>query len=129
MPLKLIENIKLLLSRDELCGEWSSDDWSGFMMIMGSWMRINPDGTGNYRSWGIGDEGCEHYDFTGEFEWERIGKDKISIHEKGADSPEVIQYRLAKVNGRTELTSLQPKMGTIRLEAFWNFAQIMFKQN
>jgi hypothetical protein len=127
MTINLFRKIKRLLKKDELCGEWNSDDGSGFIMIMGSWMKINTDGTGKYESWSKGDDETG-YNFNGEFEWERIEKNKIRIKEDGAEKVEEIEYKLEKKNGRIELSSLQPELEKFGIDAFWNFAQTMLKK-
>ncbi|GAB5399213.1 MAG: hypothetical protein Aureis2KO_07980 [Aureisphaera sp.] len=128
MFIDLFRNRKRGMQKDELCGEWNSDDGSGFMMIMGSWMNIKPDGTGAYKSWSEGDDEIGGYNQIGVFNWERIGQTQIRIQEKGSDIKEDIEYKIKKRNGRIELTSHQPKLNALGIEAFWNFAQIMFKK-
>lgn len=128
MPIDLFGNIKRLLKKDELCGEWNSDDGSGFMMIMGSWMKINSDGTGKYESWSEGDDETGGYNYSGEFEWKRIGEKKIRIKENETEKIEVIEYKLESKKDRMELTSPQPELDRFGIEAFWNFAQTMFKK-
>ena len=129
MSINLFENIKRLFNKDELCGEWNSDDGSGFMMIMGSWMKIKRDGTGKYESWSEGDDETGGYNHNGEFDWKRIGENKIRIQEKDSEKIEEIEYELRKHNGRIELTSPQPELKKFEIDAFWNFAQVMFKRN
>jgi|GEM_PF-2653705 len=126
--MKLFDNLKRLISKDELCGEWSSCDGSGFIIIMGSWMKIKSDGTAQYEIWG--DESCENgaYNNKGEFKWHRMGDKKITIQEKGSNQKEEIKYELKKKNGRIELTSWQPELENFGVEGFWNFYQIMFKK-
>lgn len=52
------------------------------MIMMGSWMKINSDETEKHENWS--DRGDETgYNHNGEFEWERIGENKIRIKEKG----------------------------------------------
>ncbi|MCK7591629.1 hypothetical protein M0G43_13660 [Subsaxibacter sp. CAU 1640] len=126
--MNLFGNIKSLLKKDELWGEWNSDDGSGFMMIMGSWMKINSDGTGKYESWSEGDDETGGYNYSGEFEWERIGEKNIRIRENETEKTEEIEYKLERKNGRIELTSPQPELEKFGIDAFWNFAQKMFKK-
>ncbi|MDO5979139.1 hypothetical protein [Flavivirga spongiicola] len=128
MSIKLFDNIKQLIKKDELLGEWNSDDGSGFMMIMGSWMKIKFNGTGKFESWSEGDDETGGYNHSGEFDWKRIGQNKIRIQEKGSSKIEEIEYVLKKQNGRIELTSGQPELEKFEINAFWNFAQIMFKK-
>lgn len=123
MSINLLKKIKDLIKKDELCGEWDSDDGTGFIMIMGAWMKINTNGTGKYENWSKGD-----YNYNGEFEWERIGKNKIRIQDKGSEKIEEIKYKLEKINGRIELTSSQPELEKFEINAFWKFGQIMFKK-
>lgn len=114
--------------KDELCGEWHSEDGSGFMIVMGSWMKINSNGTGKYESWcNSGDEGGYHY--KGKFKWVRIEKKTITIQEYNSDKIEIILYELNNFHGKTELKSHQPELSKFGIDAFWNFAQTMFKIN
>ena len=110
--------------QDELCGEWSTCDHSGFYGIMGSWMEINKNGSGKYESWSnSGDE--DNYNYSGEFTWERIDYNKISINES---KTEIIEYEINYENGRIELTSSNPNFEKYGIKSFWLFAQIMFKK-
>lgn len=111
---------------DELCGEWSTCDGSGFYGIMGSWMKIRSNGLGNYESWSNSGED-DSYNYSGEFTWERIDINKIVFNKSETESIEIIEYDLSGMNGRNELTSVQPELGKVGIEAFWHFAQVMFK--
>jgi hypothetical protein len=112
--------------KDELCGKWTTDDGTGFIVMMGSWMEIRPDGTGSYESW-AGSDDDTGYEFKGNFTWRRLGPDTICIQKKGADKEEWIKYKIEYVNGREELTSEQKQMGSVLLKGFWDFAQVVFR--
>jgi hypothetical protein len=114
-------------NKDELCGEWTTSDGSGFYGIMGSWMIIRPNGTGNYESWSNSGED-NSYNYSGEFNWERIDKNKIAFNESDTESIEIIEYDLSVMNGSKELTSLQPELSKVKIESFWNFAQVMYNK-
>jgi len=114
-----------LKSKDELCGEWITEDGSGFSIMMGAWIAFNPDGTGAYESWSnSGDD--TGYHFKGALAWKRITWNQIEITELANPTKETIRYKLQKVNNRIELSNLDdPHAG---IEGFWNFAQIMFRK-
>lgn len=116
--------LTLFKHKDEICGEWVTDDGSGFSMIMGSWIKFNSNGTGEYESWSNspGDLG---YNYDGDFLWSRIDNNKIEIILLPEKTKEIIAYKLQKVNNRIELSNLEKKKN--ELDGFWNFAQIMFK--
>lgn len=117
----------LLKIRDEICGEWITEDGSGFSIIMGSWIEFKKDGNGKYESWSNSGEETEYYNIE-EFKWKRIGKKTIQIQENGSEKIELIKYNLTKSNGRIELTSSQPELEKFGIEAFWHFAQVLFKK-
>ena len=72
--------LALLNSKDELCGKWTTEDGSGFSIVMGSWIEFNSDGTGKYRSWSSSNDDTG-YDISEEFFWKRLGKTQIEIVE------------------------------------------------
>ena len=114
--------------RDEICGEWHTEDGSGFSMIMGSWIEFKSNGKGNYESWSNSEDDTG-YKFSGEISWKRIDKNKIEIRDLTNSTKEIINYKIQKVNNRIELSNLEKKkVGSVEMEEFWNFAQIMFRQ-
>ena len=124
--MNIINKIQNLFKKDELFGQWHTEDGSGFMIVMGSWMELRKDGTGTYKTWSIGDDETS-YNYKGDFIWERIAENRINIQEKDSEKTEMIEYKIIIINGREELTSKQKQMGSVKLKAFWHFAQIMFR--
>lgn len=39
--------LNIFKQKDEVCGNWSSEDGSGFSMVKGSWVLFKSDGTEN----------------------------------------------------------------------------------
>ncbi|MFT3796634.1 hypothetical protein [Flavobacterium sp.] len=116
------------LSKDELCGQWSTDDGSGFSMIMGSAIHFKPDGTGTYQSWGGNEDDDTGYDFSGEFTWKRTGKKEIEITKIPDGKPETVRYKLTKWHNLTELSNSESHpIGHTTIEGFWDFYQTLFK--
>ena len=66
--------------KDEISGEWFTEDGSGFSMIMGSWVEFKSNGSGKYESWSNSNDDTG-YHFSGDFTWKRIGKKQIEISE------------------------------------------------
>ncbi|MBB3696971.1 hypothetical protein KMW28_21995 [Flammeovirga yaeyamensis] len=118
--------INKLFKRDELIGEWNTEDGSGFSIIMGSWIKFRKDGSGHFKSWANVDEEAS-YNLDGSFNWKRINEKTISIQEHKSEIIEIIEYRIENSNNRTVLTSEQEQKGTVNIEGFWNFSQVMFK--
>lgn len=118
--------LNIFKQKDEICGNWSSEDGSGFSMMMGSWVSFKSDGTGEYESWSNGDEETS-YNYTGKFTWKRTNKKQIEIRELN-NTPELIDYTIKIINGIEELSNLNFKMaGNHKLEGFWNFYQNLYK--
>ncbi|MEO8515795.1 MAG: hypothetical protein ABI426_03580 [Flavobacterium sp.] len=113
--------------KDELSGEWHTEDGTGFSMIMGSWIEFKPNGEGKYESWSNSEED-DGYSYNGEIIWQHIGENKIEITKIGESKKETIIYKLKKINNRLELSNLnKKKVGSIEVDGFWHFSQVMFK--
>lgn len=111
--------------KENLYGEWITEDGSGFSMIMGSWIVFKKDGTGNYESWHNGTEE-DSYIFKGDFLWEKTGIFQIKIQEK--DKPyEIIDYQFKKIKNRIELSNFGNEKRKSEFEQFWNFGQVLFR--
>lgn len=118
--------LNIFKQKDEICGNWSSEDGSGFSMMMGSWVSFKSDGTGEYESWSNGDDDTS-YNNAGKFTWKRTNKQQIEITELNS-APELIDYKIKTINGAKELSNLSHEMtGNHRLEGFWNFYQNLYK--
>lgn len=118
--------LNIFKQRDEIWGNWSSEDGSGFSMIMGSWVSFQSDGTGEYKSYSSGDDETS-YNYDGKFTWKRINKKQIEITEHNK-SPELINYKIKTINGVKELSNLSFEVeGNYKLEGFWNFYQTLYK--
>ena len=124
--MSILSKLKTRIKKDELLGQWNTDDSSGFMIVMGSWVEFRKDGSGSYESWSNGD-GETSYNYKGNFNWKRLEKNRITIQEINSEKMELIEYQIRKVNGRKELSSKQKQSGTDVIEGFWNFFQVMFK--
>lgn len=114
-----------LRSKDELCGEWITEDGTGFSIIMGSWIEFKANGTGKYKSWSNSKDDSG-YNFNAEFIWKRMNKDQIEITDLASQKKETINYKLQKVNNRIELSNVDNSNSG--MEEFWNFAQIIFRK-
>lgn len=128
MPIDFFKNIKALLKiKDELCGEWTTDDATGFYIMMGSWVLFKENGEGEYQSWANQNDESG-YNLKGIFIWKRLTNNKIEITNKAANTIEIIEYKIEKINNRLELSNIKAnKIGDVTLEEFWNFSQVMFK--
>ena len=124
--MSILSKLKTRIKKDELLGQWNTDDSSGFMIVMGSWVEFRKDGSGSYESWSNGDDETS-YNYKGNFNWKRLEKNRITIQEINSEKMELIEYQIRKVNGRKELSSKQKQSGTDVIEGFWNFFQVMFK--
>ena len=124
--MSILSKLKTRIKKDELLGQWNTDDSSGFMIVMGSWVEFRKDGSGSYESWSNGDDETS-YNYKGNFNWKRLEKNKITIQEINSEKMELIEYQIRNVNGRKELSSKQKQSGTVIIEGFWNFFQVMFK--
>ena len=124
---KIIEKLFFWYKRDELFGKWSTEDGSGFSIIMGSLIEFKKDGNGKYESWSNNDDQTE-YKLNGEINWIRKGKNTIEIIDIKNSERTQIEYKLTLTNNRIELSNLNnKKVGKIELEGFWFFSQVMFK--
>ena len=122
-----LSKLKNRFRTDELFGQWHTEDGSGFMIVMGSWIEFRKNGTGSYESWSTADDETG-YNYKGDFNWKRLGKNRISIQEMNSEKVEIIEYKIDFVKGRKELTSKQKQIGSVTIEGFWNFAQVMFRR-
>ncbi len=113
--------------KDEILGEWHTEDGSGLSMIMGSWVEFRQNGNGKYERWSNSGEETSYY-YKGDFTWKRIGEKQIEVIEQIDTEQHIINYKLENINNRIELSnSEKTKIGAVKIEEFWNFAQIMFK--
>lgn len=125
---KIFNNLRIFKTTDEICGTWTTEDGSGFSMIMGAWINFKSNGSGEYERWTNGDNETS-YHLKGNFSWKRIDKDKIEIDELKNSKKELISYKIKKVNNRLELSNQENKIvGSTEIEEFWDFAQVMFKR-
>lgn len=116
--------LNIFKQKDEICGNCSSEDGSGFSVVKGSWISFKSDGTGKYESWCNGDDETS-YNYAGKFTWKRTNKKQIEIKEFNKNS-ELIDYKIKTINGVKELSNLNFEMaGNYKLEGFWNFYQTL----
>ena len=125
--MSFLTRIQNYLKKDELLGKWSTDDGTGFVIVMGSWIEIRRDGTGSYESWASGDDDTS-YNYKGEFDWKRLERSKIRVQKSDSNEVEVLEYRIDIINGREELTSKQEDARKEVVIGFWDFAQVMFRK-
>jgi len=116
--------ISKLTSQENLHGEWTTEDGSGFSMIMGSWIVFKKDGTGSYESWNNGGEE-DGYLFKGDFLWKKTDDLQIKIQESNKPD-EIVNYQFKNIQNRIELSNSDNKDQS-ELEQFWNFGQVLFR--
>lgn len=85
---------RLLLNQDELIGEWSSDDGSGFIIIMSAWIKFDENGTGTYTNFCAGDEEMGDINEKEHFKWQRLNDHTITISLNNKEE-ELIEYKTA----------------------------------
>lgn len=118
--------LNIFKQRDEIWGNWYSEDGSGFSMVKGSWVLFKSDGTGEYESFSNGDDETS-YNYAGKFTWKRTNKKQIEITELNKN-PELIDYKIKTINGVKELSNLSFEVeGNYKVEGFWNFYQTVYK--
>lgn len=119
---------RLWKTKDELCGDWLTEDGSGFSVIKGSWIQFKSDGNGKYESWSNNNDETS-YNLSGEINWNRISENKIEIIEKDNSEKTIIEYKLEKVNNRIELSNLHSdNVSKNDIKGFWFFYQVMFRK-
>ena len=121
---------KLFQSKDELVGNWLTDSSGGFLIVMGSSINFNANGTGSFKSWASGDEEDGGYNYEGNFKWERVNNTQIKIKENQKE--EIITYIIKPYKNPygkkgKQVTSPTKKVGKTEVSGFWNFAQDIYK--
>ena len=122
----LISLSNIFNKKDEICGQWTTEDGAGFMISMGSWIEFKRNGTGTFKRW-RNDESGSKQETKGKFAWKRSDEDKISIQEVGTQKLEEFHYKIETSDSGESLCSVVDPFGEVKDDGFWNFGQVMFR--